>query len=191
MVIGPDRSSAFPELNPGSHIRGLRFRPGAALTWLDTPLCELVGQATPLSQIWGHKALTIEARLQGASVTDRFALLLSLLETHDAGEPADDMHTLFERLRFGGANLRDTASDIAVGERTLRRRSQQHFGYGPKTLDRVLRLQRFLRDARDRRPDGLAALALNAGYADQAHMNREVKALTTLTPLAVRAQLSA
>nr|WP_299724882.1 helix-turn-helix domain-containing protein [Devosia sp.] len=82
-----------------------------------------------------------------------------------------------------GANLRDRASDITVGERTLPRRSQQHFGYGPKTLERVLRVQRFLRGARDPRPNRLAAMALNAGYADQAHMNREVKALTTLTPL--------
>jgi AraC-like DNA-binding protein len=80
-----------------------------------------------------------------------------------------------------GVNLRDLASHIAVGERTLRRRSQEHFGYGPKTLERIVRFQRFLRGTRNPRRDSLADLALNAGYADQAHMNREVKALSTLT----------
>ena len=53
----------------------------------------------------------------------------------------------------------------------------------PKTLQRVLRLQRLLALA-CRRPErpALAALAAAAGYADQAHMTRELGALAERTP---------
>lgn len=71
-----------------------------------------------------------------------------------------------------------------LGERQLRRRFQVAVGYEPKRLARVLRLQRLLALA-GRLPPGrgrLAALALAASYADQAHMARECAALAGLAP---------
>lgn len=59
-------------------------------------------------------------------------------------------------------------------------------GYGPKTLARVLRFQRFVRSA-DAAPErSLAELALDAGYADQAHLTREFTRLAGLPPAALR-----
>ncbi|WP_449064683.1 helix-turn-helix domain-containing protein [Planomonospora algeriensis] len=49
------------------------------------------------------------------------------------------------------------------------------FGYGPKTLQRVVRFQRALRLAG--RGTGLAEVALASGYADQSHMSNEVRRL--------------
>ncbi len=52
------------------------------------------------------------------------------------------------------------------------------FGYGPKTLDRVLRLQRFLALGPGRtEPPGWPELAADAGYADQAHLGHDCRAL--------------
>ena len=79
---------------------------------------------------------------------------------------------------------------IAIVERTLRRRCHQHFGYGAKTLDRILRLQRFLSACRREPSVNLGILALDAGYADQAHLSRETKELASLSPAEIRRQLS-
>jgi AraC-like DNA-binding protein len=57
----------------------------------------------------------------------------------------------------------------------LHRRSLDAFGYGPKTLARMLRLQRALAAARSGVP--LADTAMRTGFADQAHLSREVRAL--------------
>ncbi|MFD0886505.1 helix-turn-helix domain-containing protein, partial [Streptosporangium algeriense] len=57
----------------------------------------------------------------------------------------------------------------------LHRRSLRAFGYGPKTLQRVVRFQRALRLAR--RGTALAEVALASGYADQSHMANEVRRL--------------
>jgi AraC-like DNA-binding protein len=67
------------------------------------------------------------------------------------------------------------ADDLGLSERQLHRRCLVAFGYGPKTVQRVLRFQAALRDARAGRR--LADVAADAGYADQAHMSREVRDL--------------
>jgi AraC-like DNA-binding protein len=58
-------------------------------------------------------------------------------------------------------------------------------GYGPKTLQRILRFQRFLTLAQT--STDLARLALEAGYADQAHLTRECSRLAGLPPAALLA----
>nr|WP_230416296.1 helix-turn-helix domain-containing protein [Micromonospora tarapacensis] len=54
------------------------------------------------------------------------------------------------------------------------------FGYGPKTLARILRMRRALALARTGVP--LAEVAARTGYADQAHLTRDTRALTGLPP---------
>jgi len=76
---------------------------------------------------------------------------------------------------------------LGLSDRQLRRRCEATIGYGPKTLHRVLRFQRWLRLTR--RAVGaqasLAALALESGYADQAHLTREVRRLAGVSPTAL------
>ncbi|EOD64413.1 helix-turn-helix domain-containing protein [Amycolatopsis vancoresmycina] len=76
----------------------------------------------------------------------------------------------------------DPAAPVAVSERRLRRRFVQAVGYGPATYLRVSRFQRAV--ALAPRVSGLAALAAATGYADQAHLSRDCRALTGLTPRA-------
>ncbi|MCL9758476.1 helix-turn-helix transcriptional regulator [Frankia sp. AiPa1] len=71
------------------------------------------------------------------------------------------------------------AQEVGLSERQLLRRSRRAFGYGPMTLARILRLQDALRAAR--LGHGLASVAAMTGYADQAHLAREVRALTGVT----------
>jgi AraC-like DNA-binding protein len=189
MVIGPDRTAAFPALAPGETILGLRFRPGAALHWLDVPLRELVGRAVPLREL-RNDVRTMEERLAEEDCALERRRLFEVWATGEASlaaGPQNLAETLFDEL--GNGALRGTSATQALGERTLRRRSHDHFGYGPKTLERILRLQRFLRMVRQPASGNLALLALEAGYADQAHMTRDVKELTTLTPREIRGQL--
>jgi len=74
------------------------------------------------------------------------------------------------------------AAQAGLSERQLHRRCLTAFGYGPKMLDRVLRLQRFLALGRARPAASLAELAAAAGYADQAHLGHECRALGGATP---------
>jgi methylphosphotriester-DNA--protein-cysteine methyltransferase len=89
--------------------------------------------------------------------------------------------------------LNETATAVACWLDGLRRRCQAVVGYGPKTLQRVLRFRRFVSRIDAGPPAGraahdLAALAADAGYADQAHLTRECRALAGLTPAALARQ---
>jgi AraC-like DNA-binding protein len=68
---------------------------------------------------------------------------------------------------------------LGVSERHLRRRIEEAVGYSPRTLARVLRLQRFLMLA-ERSGEDLARLAADAGYADQSHLTRDCTELSGL-----------
>ncbi len=90
-------------------------------------------------------------------------------------------------LRDPAARTEDVAGRVGLSERQLRRRTHAAAGYGPKTLQRILRFQRFVRTARRRAPDRRTwpAAAAMAGYADQPHLTRECVALSGLTPAAL------
>lgn len=75
-----------------------------------------------------------------------------------------------------GRALADVAVQVGLSERQLNRRSLAAFGYGPKVLARVLRLQRALGAIRGGLP--LVQAALAAGYGDQSHFAHDVRALT-------------
>lgn len=85
---------------------------------------------------------------------------------------------MVRRLDAGGT-VAGAADAVGVGARQLHRRSLDAFGYGPKTLARVLRLQRALTLVRDGVP--YAEAALGAGCADQAHLSREMRDLAGIT----------
>jgi len=73
-----------------------------------------------------------------------------------------------------------------TGERKLRRQFDTAVGYGPKTLQRVLRFRSFLHHAR--KADGeieLAELAFRLGYADQSHLSQETTLLAGMPPRAL------
>jgi AraC-like DNA-binding protein len=91
--------------------------------------------------------------------------------------------TLIERGPPPGVSLIPwLARALAMSERSLRRKFDEAFGYGPKTLDRILRYQRFRKLAQLNGNSSTAALAVEAGYADQAHLVRESRRLTGRTP---------
>ena len=102
-----------------------------------------------------------------------------------AGVRADPDPAVPELLRLarGGARVREMAAAIGLTERQLHRRCLAGFGDGAKVLQRGLRFDNAMRLARGGGPGaGLAEVAYRAGYADQAHLSREVRALAGVSP---------
>ncbi len=64
---------------------------------------------------------------------------------------------------------------MGYSTRQLQRRSRAAFGYGTKTLNRILRMQRALDLIR--RGERAVDSAVRVGYADQSHLSREIKDL--------------
>jgi AraC-like DNA-binding protein len=188
VVAGPARGAIVVPLRPRTIVVGIRLRPGAASSALGLPASEFADRDTPLQELWGAGADALAAPvIEQPSVAAKLGTAAAALARFlpDAG-PIDPMIAAATRwlARRPEGRIEDLARFLDVGERRLRRRFVAAIGYGPKTFQRVLRLQRVLALAGGSPRPGvtLAALAAEAGYADQAHMSRELQALTGRSP---------
>lgn len=196
LVAGPQRRHmARPFPSPFVAI-GARFVPGAGATVLGVPASELLDGHFPLDGVDGRLASALDARLSHArGPAQALAALASILRDRCLGldEPDPLVRAVVAKLAGGNMPVSALADGVAVSERQLQRRFRAHVGYGPKTLDRVLRFRRLVSAlAGDRHgDDGLAGCALAAGYCDQAHLTRESRELSGLTPTQLRGRLAA
>jgi AraC-like DNA-binding protein len=151
---------------------GVRFRVGAAGPALGLPAAELLDVSVALEDVWG----AAEARRIAEQAANAHELAAAIV-------PRGDPDAL---VRAAATGTPRTA--LGIGDRQLRRRFLDAVGYGPKTLERILRFQRFLTLAASDGDADLARLALDAGYADQAHLTRECTRLAGLPPAALLAE---
>jgi AraC-like DNA-binding protein len=173
MVAGPD-TGAFVMTTPvETRYTGLRFRPGTGPGILGVPANELRNQRVPLAALWpGGQVRRLTEQL--AEAPDP-AVLLEDLAAARSGTTDPVVGAVLSGL---DRPVADIASEANLSERQLHRRCQAAFGYGAKTLARILRMGHALNLARNGTP--FASVAAAAGYADQAHLSREIKSLTGL-----------
>ncbi|MFJ9616862.1 helix-turn-helix domain-containing protein [Streptomyces noursei] len=189
LVAGPDTGpqrvdAAVPD---GTRWVGLRFAPGQGPAVFGVPAHELRDRRVPLEDLWGaRRARELAERAAadgpGAVLEEAARDRLRAAGRWAAGAgargelPGQDGRTAALVTALGrGRPVAEAARVAGLGERQLHRHSLAVFGYGPKTLSRVLRLVRALDLARAGVP--YAEVAARAGYADQAHLAREVKSL--------------
>jgi AraC-like DNA-binding protein len=193
VVAGPDTGPVPTDLPAGTEIAAVRFRPGAAPAVLGVPAVELRDRRVPLGELWpGAADLADLADLAGriadaGTAGRRVEVLEAAVRERLAAAPAPDPVALAVARALRRPRARAVAGLAAragLSERQLHRRCVAAFGYGATTLDRVFRLQRFL--ALGRSDAGLAELAVAAGYADQAHLGHDCRALAGATPTALR-----
>jgi AraC-like DNA-binding protein len=183
-IAGPDKEPQTEIIPAGTEVIGFRFHPGAAHAWLGLPMSEITSKRVALEDLWGVRARRLANSIRDVADIER-ALLADRVE-HLSGDTV--MRAAFTLIMQGApAGVALTpwlARALQMSERSLRRRFDENFGYGPKTLDRILRYQRFLNLRRASPKTPTALLALDAGYSDQAHLVRESRRLTGLTPAA-------
>ncbi|MFE2675630.1 helix-turn-helix domain-containing protein [Streptomyces hygroscopicus] len=189
IVAGPDTRAHLASGPPGTRAVGLRFAPGAGPAVLGVPAHELRDLRVPLAALWPDAEVRRLAERIAERITGRAAERIAgresapgrVLEEAALGrlrtaEPPDPVLAAIVAGASRGTGVAGIAAAVGLGERQLHRRSLAAFGYGPKTLGRVLRLNRALDLART--GVRFAVVAATAGYADQAHLAREVRALT-------------
>ncbi|MBZ9822564.1 AraC family transcriptional regulator [Mesorhizobium sp. CA4] len=191
-VAGPDKEPQIEQPAAGAVIVGFRFRPGAAAGWLGVPASEIVGGRLDLSELWGRRCRELSDRIRPMpNFADLVRHLEEAIGARTEGRRALDpqMGLAFDVIHKGlppeTPLVPFLQRQLHMSERTLRRRFEDAFGYGPKTLDRILRFHRFRRLQRQQGEASTALLAIEAGYADQAHLIRESRRLTGVTPAAL------
>jgi AraC-like DNA-binding protein len=180
-IAGPDTGPVRAVSLPGTVMAGVRFRPPAGGPAFGLPLSEVRDLRADLADVLPTASNALSPGLHPAIAAERILDVAGTLVAD--GTPDLAVAHVARLLTDPATRIEQVAADVNLSERQLRRRFHDAVGYGPKTLQRVHRFQRFVRrvDA-SRGACDLAVTAIEVGYADQAHLTRDCLALSGLTP---------
>ncbi|HEX6352639.1 AraC family transcriptional regulator [Actinophytocola sp.] len=189
-LVGPLTGPEIEVIPAHTTIVGVRFQPGTAPP-LPAVLDGLVDQRLGLTDLWGS---SVDHLVEAMDATPERALMLvqaHLLRRFRSAARVDPLvrEAVRALMPWHPVDIDTLATHLALSASQLRRRCLHAVGTSPKVLQRTLRFQGFLALAQAgatasgrRGADGTAGLAVDAGYADQAHLSRECLRLTGLTP---------
>jgi AraC-like DNA-binding protein len=187
-VVGGARARYYVrELPQPDGSVGAMLRPGAARWLLAATAAELSGRHTDLEDLWGLAARSAHERLlEAGDPGDALRLLEELLVQRLP--VVRGLHPVVARALF-----EFTATDQVAAVVARSGCSHRHFvalfrdavGLSPKRYCRVLRFRRALQLVAGNRIS-LAQIALESGYSDQAHFQREFRELAGMAPDAYR-----
>jgi len=164
----------------------LSLSPARAHAILGLPMHELGNTMVDLAAVLGRDGALLPERLAEAPTwRARFEILAAFLERRLADGPAPDpgVERALRWLAASGGDVRigELADRLGWTRRHLARRFREQVGLSPKTVARVLRFERVTDLLADGAPP-TAGLAAAAGYADQAHLCREIREFARCTP---------
>ncbi|QIG46351.1 AraC family transcriptional regulator [Nordella sp. HKS 07] len=165
----------------------VNFTPFGAWRFFRLSQSELESRTVSLDDLLGAQGRSLIAELHDApGWPERFALLDDFIARRilAAREPDANVREVWRALTasHGTASIVALARTSGISRRHLAKLFRAEIGATPKTMARILRFEH-ARDLAHKVPRlGWADLAYAAGYADQAHLAREFKDLSGLTP---------
>ena len=164
-----------------AEIVGIRLSP--ALAGRVLPIGELTDQVVPLHEVNRRLAAALlDAAASRQPAAERLAAVRAVLRRFARHEPDRLPIETVRTLDRGTPRLRDVARACGVTPRTLQRRFREAVGVTAKMYHRIARFRRAIRTLRSGRPAGVAAVAVLAGYYDQAHLIRDFRRFAGAAP---------
>ena len=187
--IGGVNTRKFSRVLHGkSRVLGVKFRPGALRPFIAQPASAFTDKVFALVDIFGARARNLGERvLAHADHQNAIAVLESFLVDLDP-QRADDVD-LAVSICARIANDRemkkvdDVVRECCVGLRRLQRLFGEHVGVSPKWLIRRYRLHEAAERMASAENLAWADIAVELGYADQAHFIRDFKKLIGQSPV--------
>lgn len=173
----------------------LKLPPLGAFALCGQPLRSLAGEFVALEALFGTPGRRLEERLGEAEDWDgRFDVLERFLldRASVACWPHPMVAAAWSRLHetAGAVRIDALAAELGFSRRHLTTTFHEQVGLAPKAVARLLRFSQ-VRERLARAPSRWADIAYEAGYCDQAHLNRDFRQLAGTTPTDFLASLSA
>lgn len=169
---------------------GAQLRPGAARALFGLPADELAERHTPLEALWGHAATQqLLDRVHAATGPEAQLAVFEALLAERLARQQRGMHSAVAGAigRLGaGLPIRTLVDAGGYSHRRFITLFRDAVGLAPKQWQRVQRLQGVIasRPGVPARP--WVELALEAGYSDQSHFNRDFLEIAGMTPQVYR-----
>jgi AraC-like DNA-binding protein len=165
----------------------VRLTPLGARALFGLPMHELTNRVVELDDLLGRRGEELIARLwDHDSWERRFTVLDQAMAARlDRGpRPDSELAWAWGRMRSsaGRTSVSGLAGELGWSHRRLIARFREGIGMPPKAIGRVLRFERVSRLLQRVEEPRLAEVALDCGYYDQAHLNRDFRQFAGTTP---------
>ncbi len=165
----------------------INFTPLGARRFLGLPMGELTNRSVGMDELCGAAGRTFVEQLAALpGWADRFDLLDAAIAGRlaESAAPSPGIARTWRRLceTEGRISAGALANELGCSRKHLAAGFRDQIGLPPSTLGRILRFNRALRLLEGREGVCRAAIALDCGYFDQAHFNREFRAFTGRAP---------
>jgi AraC-like DNA-binding protein len=166
---------------------GVKFRPGGFRPFLGRSVRSITDRSVPAAEVFGDAVCRWGDRLAaGAEPEEVLAGLDAALSEVAPGprQPCEDVIAIAERMIADASVTRVATVAAAAGmsARQLERRFRDAVGVHPKWVIRRARLHEAAERVRDGAPVEWAALAVELGFSDQAHLTRAFRDAYGVTP---------
>jgi AraC-like DNA-binding protein len=152
---------------------------------LFAPGIELAHRHTNLDGIWPHSEVAeLSERLERA-VNAEMRLNQLEIYLHRKLSNRRPIHPVVGRTIAGlrrGCSIGDVVRELGVSHRHIASTFREAVGLGPKTYQRIMRFNRSLDLLKGDPSPSLADLADRLAYSDQAHLTREFREFSGMTP---------
>lgn len=190
-IVGPmTRAELVPA--GASRIVAVRFRPGAGARVAGVPLEALLDQSVSARELGIDASALVDDLRAERDAPARARRLAAFLRAQLAGaDPLDRLvRRAVERITHAPSTpIAALADELGVSRQYLARVFAREVGVSPKALARIARMQRLLLAIRRGRRDW-SRLAPLLGYADQAHLVHDARALAGATPTRLAEEVS-
>jgi len=184
-IVGGARSTFYlRDISEPTCAVGAQLLPGAAQLLFGVPADELAERHTLLDDLWGSSADLARAHLvEAGSPERRLDVLQSLLAARLPAVRALHPAVAQALKQFWMTNdVRKVVLASGYSHRQFISLFRRAVGLTPKLYCRVLRFQEVLNRFAGNPAASLAELAIDAGYSDQPHFNREFREFAGVTP---------
>jgi AraC-like DNA-binding protein len=193
-VSGPRDDPATFRHDQPARLFGVGLRPGTTLALLGVRASTLSMSWQPLADVVGDAAAPLAQLIADAATErDRLAIadaffLARIFATSAEPRIARAIAEIVDS--DGSAELDAVVRAAGASARNLGRLFDDWVGLSHKRFARVVRLQAAMRRLQEEPSLSLAMLAAELGFADQAHLTREVRVLAGVSPVDLARALS-
>jgi AraC-like DNA-binding protein len=186
-VAGVPKGRFTRRLEGKGRVLGTKFRPGGFRPFLAAPVSSLTGRTVPIEEIFGTAAEGLEKQALGyADPVRGFEMVQAFLEQlRPKPDPQIDLASqIAERAATDReiTRVEHLTAAFGLGTRTLQRLFSEYVGVSPKSIIQRYRLHEAAERIATGAPIDWPDLALDLGYADQAHFIRDFRRLVGKSP---------
>jgi AraC-like DNA-binding protein len=164
----------------------VRFYPWGAYHFFEKPIKDFLDKTIDLQKVWADDYQKILQELKVSDNFKRVEIIQNFLDKclHQYKKDTDDIDNAIKLIREtkGKYSIDTLCEKLNLNYKQLERQFLKTIGTTPKVFSKTTRFLNLCHHLKDYENLTMTQLAIDMGYFDQAHFNKDFKAFSGLTP---------